>query len=57
MNPVDPYEQGCFKDGRPCVYLNTMMVMCADDDIRRRIWACECEDRMAASCIPTFEEE
>jgi hypothetical protein len=57
MEPVDPYEQGCFKNERPCAYLTTMMVMCADDDIKRRIWACECEDRMAASCIPTFEEE
>ncbi|MCK9598555.1 MAG: hypothetical protein M0R06_05900 [Sphaerochaeta sp.] len=57
MKPVDPYEQGCFKDGCPCAYLNTMMVMCADDDIKRRIWACECEDVRAASCIPTFEEE
>ena len=57
MDPVDPYERGCFKNERPCAYLTTMMVMCADDDINRRIWACNCEDRMAASCIPTFEEE
>ncbi len=24
MDPVDPYEQGCFKDGCPCAYLTTM---------------------------------
>jgi len=38
-----------------------MMAMQRDgklnDDIKRRIWTCECEDRMAASCIPTFDEE
>jgi len=33
MDPVDPYERGCFKNERPCAYLTTMMVMCADDDI------------------------
>ncbi len=25
MDPVDPYERGCFKNERPCAYLTTMM--------------------------------